>query len=240
MKAPRVNLLVLRIALAALAVTCFAVAFATADDVCCAPAEPVVGGLVADTAPAAPSWIFRPSTFTHDPMTGARVAQYMRKTPVEPLDDERAVTSGYRRTRTNLRGTDGSIDSYYQVQAWNNGRGGLDAEWERFHDAWKESILSGGSYNEQTSGWGRDPRWNRGWNGGWNNWNGGWGGGAGWGSGWGGGWNNGPGWNGGTNWNPGWNNGPGWGGGGWNNGHGNHHHGGGKDKKVDHHGGDDD
>jgi hypothetical protein len=99
-----------------------------------------------DTAP--PSWIFRRSTYSHDPYTGARVAQYMRTPPVEPLDDERLVTSRYRRSRTNLRGTNGSRDTYYEVQAWGNGRGGIDAEWERFHDAWKESYLSGGYYNQ--------------------------------------------------------------------------------------------
>jgi hypothetical protein len=95
-----------------------------------------------------PSWIFRRGTYTHDPYTGARVAQYMRTPPVEPLDDERMVTSRYRRSRTNLRGIDGSVDTYYEVQAWGNGRGGIDAEWERFHDAWKESFLSGGYYNQ--------------------------------------------------------------------------------------------
>jgi hypothetical protein len=95
-----------------------------------------------------PSWIFRRGTYTHDPYTGARVAQYMRTPPVEPLEDERMVTSRYRRSRTNLRGIDGSVDTYYEVQAWGNGRGGIDAEWERFHDAWKESFLSGGYYNQ--------------------------------------------------------------------------------------------
>jgi hypothetical protein len=104
--------------------------------------QPVCTG---DEAP--PSWVFRRSTYTHDPTTGARVAQYQRIAPVEPLEDERNVTSRYRRSRTNLRGTDGSIDSYYEVQAWGNGRGGPDAEWERFHDAWKESYLQGGYYN---------------------------------------------------------------------------------------------
>jgi hypothetical protein len=98
-----------------------------------------------------PSWVFRRGTYTHDPYTGARVAQYMRKPPVEPLDDERAVTSRYRRSRTNLRGADGSVDTYYEVQAWGNGRGGIDAEWERFHDAWKESFLQGGYYNQGPS-----------------------------------------------------------------------------------------
>jgi hypothetical protein len=96
-----------------------------------------------------PSWIFRRSTYTHDPETGARVAQYQRLPAIEPLEDERLVTSRYHRTQTNLRGTAGSSESYYDVQAWGNGRGGIDAEWERFHNAWKESYLQGGFYNKQ-------------------------------------------------------------------------------------------
>ena len=100
-----------------------------------------------DDTPFESSWVFRRSTFTNDPLTGARVAQYERKPPIEPLDDQRNVTSSYRRTRTSMRGLDGSYDDAYQVQAWGNGRGGLDAEWERFHDAWKESILSGSYFH---------------------------------------------------------------------------------------------
>jgi hypothetical protein len=103
--------------------------------------------------PAAPSWIFARSTFTHDPSNGARVAQYMPIPPVEPLDDPREITSRYRRSRTNLRGTDGSVDTYYEVQQWGNGRGGIDAEWERFHDAWKDSYLSGSFYNQTPYGY---------------------------------------------------------------------------------------
>jgi hypothetical protein len=56
------------------------------------------------------------------------------------------VTSGYRRTRTNLRGPDGSTDSTYNVSSYGNGRGGLDAEWERFHDAGLQSYTAGGSF----------------------------------------------------------------------------------------------
>lgn len=93
-----------------------------------------------------PSWIFRHSTYSHAPETGGRVAQYDRIAPVEGLEDPRQFTSGYRRTRTTLRGADGSVDATYQVQSWGNGRGGLDAEWERFHDAWRQSYISGGSY----------------------------------------------------------------------------------------------
>lgn len=91
----------------------------------------------------AQSWVFRRSTFTHDPATGARVAQYDRINPVEELPDPRYVTSGYRQIRTTLRGPDGSIDNTYQVTRYAPPGGGLDAEWERFHDAWRESLLTG-------------------------------------------------------------------------------------------------
>jgi hypothetical protein len=85
----------------------------------------------------------------------------MRTPPVEPLPDERMVTSRYRRSRTNLRGVDGAVDTYYEVQAWGNGRGGIDAEWERFHDAWKESYLQGGYYNQSPGygGWNNYGPW---------------------------------------------------------------------------------
>ncbi len=104
--------------------------------------------------PSRSSWVFKRSTFTHAPESGARVAQYDRPAPVEELPDPRLVTSGYRRTRTNLRGAEGSVDSTYQVQSWANGRGGLDAEWERFHDAWRQSTLSGGFFQGGGPGFG--------------------------------------------------------------------------------------
>jgi len=96
--------------------------------------------------PQAASWVFARSRYTHDPDTGGRVAQYAMKPPVEPLSDPRAITSGYSRTRTVLRGADGSANTYYQVQSYGNGRGGLDAEWERFHDAWRGSTVGGGNF----------------------------------------------------------------------------------------------
>jgi hypothetical protein len=158
-----------------------------------------------------PSWIFMHSTYSHDPMTGARVAQYERIAPVEPLEDERNVTSSYRRTQTNLRGADGSTDTYYQVQAWGNGRGGMDAEWERYHDAWKESILQGGYYNAGPGngfvGSGNGFSFGRGNRGNWGRGN--WGSQGGWqnnGGSWqqGGNWNNGVPWRQqGGNWNDG-------------------------------------
>jgi len=128
----------------------------------CAPNVPC-GGVVVYPENDGPSWIFRHSTYSHDPETGARVAQYMRTPPVEPLEDERLITSRYRRSRTNLRGANGSVDTYYETQAWGNGRGGIDSEWERFHDAWKESYLQGGYYN-QNPGYGQGPGYGGGWN----------------------------------------------------------------------------
>ena len=68
------------------------------------------------------------------------------KPAVEPLPDPRIVTSGYSRTRQVLRGADGTANTYYRVQSYGNGRGGLDAEWERVHDAWRGSTIAGGNF----------------------------------------------------------------------------------------------
>jgi hypothetical protein len=141
----------LPLALGAILLVAWFPQISAANEAPCAPIAPYVAECYVVDSP--PSWVFRRSTYSHDPYTGARVAQYMRTPPVEPLDDERMITSRYHRKRTNIRGNDGSVDTYYEVQHWGNGRGGLDAEWERFHDAWKESILSGGYYN-QSQGYG--------------------------------------------------------------------------------------
>lgn len=111
-----------------------------ADGECCLTVETSVA------APQAESWVFARGRYTHDPDTGGRVAQYAMKPPVEPLPDPRAITSGYTRTRSVLRGADGSASTSYRVQSYGNGRGGMDAEWERFHDAWRGSTTSGGTY----------------------------------------------------------------------------------------------
>jgi hypothetical protein len=145
-----------------------------------APVTPIV--YIAKTAP--PSWIFAPSRYTHDPETGARVAQYAMKPPIEPLDDPRLVTSGYSRSRMVLRGADGSVDTNYRVTNYGNGRGGMDAEWERFHDAWRGSTVAGGNFQVYPGfgfggGFG-NPGWGPG-NGG--PWNGGPGNGPGFGPG---------------------------------------------------------
>jgi hypothetical protein len=133
-----------RLILAAAIVAVLLMSRATAGECPCpAPSAPTV---IVVEKPATDSWIFRQGRYTHDPATGARVAQYAMKPPIEPLDDPRLVTSGYSRSRSVLRGADGSADTYYRVTSYGNGRGGLDAEWERFHDAWRGSTIAGGSY----------------------------------------------------------------------------------------------
>ncbi|HMO86682.1 MAG TPA: hypothetical protein PKC18_17350, partial [Lacipirellulaceae bacterium] len=132
----------------------------------CAP--PALVTFVAESA--GESWVFRRSRYSHDPDTGARVAQYALKPPIEPLDDPRLGTSGYSRTRTVLRGVDGSVDTYYRVQSYGNGRGGMDAEWERFHDAWRGSTVAGGAYQVLPGfgaggGWGVSGWGGQGWGG---------------------------------------------------------------------------
>jgi len=213
------NTVSLRIALslAALISVLTAVERASACDTGCMPRPcavvaypPVVSNPSIDEPKL--SWVFRHSTYTHDPETGARVGQFARIEPVEPLDDQRLVTSSYRRMRSENRGRDGSMDTTYVVQGWGTGGGELGAQWQMFNDVWKEAILSGSFFNgEQAFGpwgnrpWGGNPNWNNVWNGGWNNgpWNGG-----PWNGGWnGGGWNNGTwngGWGPGNQWNRGW------------------------------------
>lgn len=145
-----------------------------ADCGCKAPAPRVVYVPIVVEQPKS-SWVFMPSRYTHDPETGARVAQYAMKPPIEPLDDPRLVTSGYTRSRVVIRGVDGSNDTSYRVTSYGNGRGGLDAEWERFHDAWRGSTVAGGNFGGVAGGVGF-PGW--GWGSG-----GGWGPGVGWGPG---------------------------------------------------------
>lgn len=164
---------------------------------CPAPAPTTVA-----SQPCVDSWIFMRGRYTHDPATGMRVAQYAMKPPIEPLDDPRDVTSGYSRNRVVLRGADGSVDTYYRVTSYGNGRGGLDAEWERFHDAWRGSTVAGGEYQVNYP-----PFGNQGWGGGWR-------GGGQWQGPGGGPWQ-GPGggpWQGPGSWGGnGWQNGPGYG-----------------------------
>lgn len=139
---PRIPAFIWRLIFAAALVAIF---FATRSraSACC---DTYVVAYAAPYVSQPDSWVFAPGRYTHDPATGARVAQYEQVAPVEPLPDQRLVTSGYSRTRSVLRGADGSASTYYRVTSFGNGRGGMDAEWERFHDAWRGSTVSGGAF----------------------------------------------------------------------------------------------
>lgn len=149
---PRIPAFVWRLVFAAALVAIFFVTRSRAAD-CSDCREAYVVAYAGPYVPRPESWVFARGRYTHDPATGARVAQYEEIAPVEPLDDPRLVTSGYSRTRTVLRGADGSANTYYRVTSFGNGRGGLDAEWERFHDAWRGSTVAGGTFGGFTGGY---------------------------------------------------------------------------------------
>ena len=103
------------------------------------------------------TWIFQPGRYTHSPVTGSRVAQYAPPPPVAALPDNSDNVSGYRRTLVRQRGADGSIDTYYRVESFGNGRGGLDAEWERSYDAARHGIYPGYGFGYAPAGYGYAP-----------------------------------------------------------------------------------
>jgi hypothetical protein len=95
---------------------------------------------------ASADWLFAPAKYTHSPATGQRIAQYAQHEPVEGLPDYRDTLSRYWTTRTQLRGVDGALDSVYEVRSFGNGRGGLDAQWERGFDAWQRAANIAGPF----------------------------------------------------------------------------------------------
>ena len=90
------------------------------------------------------TWVFQHGRYSHDHVTGARVAQYAPLPRIRQLADTSSFSSGYHRTRVQIRGTDGSVDTYNRVENYGNNRGGIDAEWERYNDVWQRSVLAGG------------------------------------------------------------------------------------------------
>ncbi|CAN0367795.1 unnamed protein product, partial [Ectocarpus sp. 4 AP-2014] len=56
------------------------------------------------------------------------------------LPDPRQTVSRYWRTRTNLRGADGSRDTIYEVRSFGNTLGGFDAQRERGFDAQLQTL----------------------------------------------------------------------------------------------------
>ncbi len=84
------------------------------------------------TAEEVDSWIFRPSKYSHDPVSGQRVAQFAPPiTPIRRIDSTYRE-SGYRHIRSSLRGPDGSADRTHIVQTWGAGEAIRPyGEWQR-------------------------------------------------------------------------------------------------------------
>lgn len=114
-------------------------------------ASPAAAQCPADYA----GWTFLPGRYSHDPQSGARVAQYAPKPAVAALPDSRPYASGYLRSRVNQLGPNGTVTTYYRTENWSNRPGPIDAEWERFNDVWQRSVLSGygGYYYPAPSGY---------------------------------------------------------------------------------------
>jgi hypothetical protein len=85
----------------------------------------------------AASWIFRHSTYSHDPATAARVNQYAPE-PLSPAPyDPNYLQSGYRHIRSSIRDADGSYDRMHIVQTWGAG------EWIRPYGEWQFPYRAG-------------------------------------------------------------------------------------------------
>lgn len=108
--------------------------------VCCSAALPAAAEEACDYS----GWAFMPGRYTHDPRSGARVAQYAPPPAVQAFPDSRPHASGYTRSRVNQRGADGTVTTRYQIENWSNRPDRIDAEWERFNDVWQRSVISGG------------------------------------------------------------------------------------------------
>lgn len=75
---------------------------------------------VSSTRASESSWIFRPSTYTHDPATGDRVAQFAQEKPALVREDPTYEQSAYRHTRSGIRIGD-TFDYLHIVETWGRG-----------------------------------------------------------------------------------------------------------------------
>ncbi len=80
----------------------------------------LVGTVAADSNDPSGSWIFRPSQYSHNPETGARVTRYAA--PAKPYfeGDPTYQQSAYRHTNSSLR-VGGSADHLHVVETWGQG-----------------------------------------------------------------------------------------------------------------------
>ena len=63
-------------------------------------------------------WTLAPSTYSHNPETGQRVAQYAQPQPAFVYENPTYLKSGYHHRRATLRNADGSLDQLHIVEEW--------------------------------------------------------------------------------------------------------------------------
>lgn len=73
-----------------------------------------------DGLPAAESWIFRTSYYTHDPATGSRVNQFAAEKTAYVRTDPTFQESVYRHSRSGFE-VGGTYDFMHTVQTWGQG-----------------------------------------------------------------------------------------------------------------------
>jgi hypothetical protein len=74
----------------------------------------------ASIALAGDSWMFRPSYFTHSPVTGERVDQYRPEDPAIVVTDPNYQESGFRYREYDFSSA-GGLDRLHVVQTWGQG-----------------------------------------------------------------------------------------------------------------------
>ncbi len=107
-------------------------------------------GLIVAGRVRADSWIFRRSSFTHDPATGDRVVQFARPKPLRPPGDGTYQQSAYRHYRSTIR-AGSSADHMHVVQTWGEGeRIRPYGEWER---PFREGATPYGPWGNPSGPW---------------------------------------------------------------------------------------
>lgn len=77
----------------------------------------LAAGLLAAAPGSAADWITAPSYYTHDPMSGERVAQYTEVGPFYYYSRPDYMLSGYRHNRSTFQ-FGGSADNLHLVEEW--------------------------------------------------------------------------------------------------------------------------
>lgn len=107
-------------------------------------------GLVTARPAQAESWIFLRSSFTHDPATGDRVAQFAPEKTPYARTDATYLQSAYRHQRSSIR-AGSSADHTHIVQTWGAGdRIRPYGEWQR---PYREGATPYGPWGNPSGPW---------------------------------------------------------------------------------------